>query len=78
AMRHLVERGLAGRWFDPEGKLEGARLTCSIGGGPLRDAARLSYEEMAAVVAQVKRSLKLRGGDRFEVFDSLVSALDAA
>jgi diguanylate cyclase (GGDEF)-like protein len=78
AMRHLIERGLAGRWFDPEGKLGEARLTCSIGGGPLSDAARLSYEEMAAVVAQVKRALKLRGGNRFEVFESLVSALDAA
>lgn len=77
-VQHVVTRGLADRWFDLENKLPGSRLTCSVGGGPLRDAARLSYEEMAAVVAQVKRTLKLRGGDRFEVFPSLVSAQDAA
>lgn len=77
-VRHVVTRGLMERWFDPEEKLPGAMLTCSVGGGPLRDAAMLSYEEMAAVVAQVKRTLKLRGGNRFEVFDSLSDAQRAA
>lgn len=77
-VRHVVERELANRWFDPDGKLASARLTCSIGGGPLLDAARLSYEEMAAVVAQVKRRLKEQGGNRFEVFSSLLNALDEA
>jgi len=69
AFRHVAERGLAARWFDGERKLDSSTtLTVSVGARVLAAGEGPGYEDIAAAMAEAKRDLKARGGNRFEVF----------